>query len=277
VGRKKKDGPPPDEGGPETPEWIVTFSDMISLLVTFFVLLLTFSSLESDDILKIQGAMTGTRGSIVSKLANSMVKAPVDRITKIDPIRGGKDAHSRPPEELPDEIAEHGFAMEEDQIEMDLSSIGDGLEIPFGEPCFFAPGSAELPPELAKRASELADIVSHYPYMVLLEGFTDNAFRPSDEYPDEASLSLARASAVADVMTGTTDLEKIKIQLAGHGSRRAVGDNETALGRRENRRVTVRLLTLPKAYQDHLKSERQRKEADGNAAAEAALTPTEER
>ena len=268
---KKKDGPPPDEGGPAAPEWIVTFSDMISLLLTFFVLLLTFSSLETDDVLKIQGAMTGTRGSIESKLATSMVKMPVDRIIKTDPIRGGKDPHSRPPEELPNEIAKHGFAMAEDQIEIDLSSIGDGLEIPFGEPCFFAPGSAELPPELAKRASELAEVVSHYPYMVLVEGFTDNAFLPSAKYPNEASLSLARAAAVADVMTGTTDLEKIKVQLAGHGSKRAVGDNETALGRRENRRVTVRLLTLPKAYQAHLRSERQRK------AAEAIIPAAEDR
>jgi chemotaxis protein MotB len=269
MGKKKKDGPPPEDGGPETPEWIVTFSDMISLLVTFFVLLLTFSSLESDDVLKIRGAMTGTMGSIVADLADSMVMAPNDRVAKTDPIRGVKDPHSRPPEELPDRIAEHGDRPDEDQIEMDLSSIGDGLEIPFSVECSFAPGSAKLPAALAQHASELAEVISHYPYQVLIEGFTDDAFKPTPTYPDPESLALARASAVADVMTGTTDLQLVKVQLAGLGMKKPIASNETALGRRQNRRVTVRLLSLSKAHQDYLQSERQREAADALTEANA--------
>ncbi len=264
---KKKDGPPPDEGGPETPEWIVTFSDMISLLVTFFVLLLTFSSLESADVIKLKGLTSGSRGSIVTTLASSMISDPVNRMTKTDFSRGLNDPHSRPPEELPDDIAEHGFKKSDDQVEMDLSSIGDGLEIPFGDPCYFSPGSAELPQELAERASELAEVVSHYPYMVLVEGFTDDAFQATKAFPDAESLALARARAVADVMVGTTDLERMKVLVAGPGSERPVASNETAAGRRENRRVSVRLLTLPASYQNYLKSERQRLESEGEPGA----------
>lgn len=273
---KKKDGPPPDEGGPETPEWIVTFSDMISLLVTFFVLLLTFSSLESEDVIKLKGMTTGTKGAIISTLASSMVDDPVNRLTKTDLVNGLNSPHSRPPEELPSDIANQGFKKDEDQIEMDLSSIGDGLEIPFGDPCYFAPGSAELPEELAARASELAEVVSHYPYMVLVEGFTDNAFKPSLAYPDAESLALARARAVADIMVGTTPLERKKVLVAGPGAERPVADNETALGRRKNRRVSVRLLTLPASYMNNLKSEKQRMEAEAKAASDAALELAEE-
>ena len=57
MGKKKQR---PADDGPEVPEWIVTFSDMISLLVTFFVLIMTFSSLEEDDVIKVKGAMMGT-------------------------------------------------------------------------------------------------------------------------------------------------------------------------------------------------------------------------
>lgn len=268
---KQKDGPPPVEGGPQTPEWIVTFSDMISLLVTFFVLLLTFSSLESEDVLKLKGLTSGGSGVVVADLASSMISEPVHRLTKTDLIRGIKDPHSRPPEELPDEIAKHGYERGKDQIEMDLSSIGDGLEIPFGDPCQFAPGSAEVPAELASRASELAEVVSHYPYMVLVEGFTDDAFRATPTYPDAESLALARARAVADIMVGTTELERMKVLIAGPGAERPVASNETAGGRRENRRVSVRLLTLPVSYQNHLKSERQRTEAEAKASNDASL------
>ena len=71
------------DDGPDVPEWIVTFSDMISLLVTFFVLLMTFSSLEEDDVIKVKGAMTGTPGVILDDLSRDMVKAPLDLMAKL--------------------------------------------------------------------------------------------------------------------------------------------------------------------------------------------------
>lgn len=248
----------PEDDGPEVPEWIVTFSDMISLLVTFFVLLMTFSSMEEDDVIKVKGAMMGTPGSFDDILGGDAVKMPIEALDHTDPIRGLKDKHSRPPEELPEDIADFGTKKQDDQIEMDLSAIGDGLSIEFGEPCYFAPGSAEVPPELAQYASELAEVLSHYPYMVLVEGFTDNAFKPTPRYPDAESLALARAVAVADIMTGTTDLEPLKVLINGPATDRPIGDNDTAVGRRLNRRVSVRVLSLSRARQNYLTSERER-------------------
>jgi chemotaxis protein MotB len=268
VGKKKKVRV--DEG-PEVPEWIVTFSDMISLLVTFFVLLMTFSSMEEDDVSKVKGAMRGTPGSFDDILGEDAIKMPVEQLDHTDPIRGLKDKHSRPPEELPDDIADYGTKKQDDQVEMDLSRIGDGLSIEFGEPCYFAPGSAELPPELAQHASELADVLSHYPYMIMVEGFTDNAFKASTRYPDAESLAIARAVAVADVMTGTTDLEPLKILINGPAMERPLGDNETAVGRRLNRRVSIRILSLSRTRSNFLDSERKRLEDEKTKADVKAL------
>ena len=61
---KKKKKRPEDPGPKGAPEWVVTFTDMISLLVTFFVLLMTFSSIEDYDRLRVDGFLTGTRGNI---------------------------------------------------------------------------------------------------------------------------------------------------------------------------------------------------------------------
>lgn len=264
MGKKKKKVRV-DEG-PEVPEWIVTFSDMISLLVTFFVLLMTFSSMEEDDVIKVKGAMMGTPGSFDDILGTDAVKMPIEQLDHTDPIRGLKDKHSRPPEELPEDIADYGTQKQDDQVEMDLSAIGDGLSIEFGEPCYFAPGSAEVPPELAQYAAELADVLSHYPYMVLVEGFTDNAFKATPMYPDAESLAIARAVAVADVMTGTTDLEPLKVLINGPAMERPIGDNETALGRRLNRRVSVRVLSLSRTRENFLASERKRLEDERTKA-----------
>jgi chemotaxis protein MotB len=252
----------PEDDGPEVPEWIVTFSDMISLLVTFFVLLMTFSSLEEDDVIRVKGAMVGTRGLIEDTVGTDMVKPPADLVSKADPIRGLRDRHSRPPEELPDDVAKFGEKQQDDQVEVDLARLGDGLAFGFGPDCHFKPGSAEVPPALAERAAELAGILAYYPYMVLVEGFTDGAFKPSSRYPDAESLALARAAAVADIMTGTSDLQPMKVLVAGPGSERPVASDETPIGRQQNRRVEVRVLTLESSRATYLTAERQRLEAE---------------
>lgn len=264
MAKKKKR---PEDDGPEVPEWIVTFSDMISLLVTFFVLLMTFSSLEEDDVIRVKGAMVGTAGSIDSTIGSDMVKPPVDLMSKTDPIRGLKDPHSRPPEELPDDVAEFGEAKQDDQVEVDLARVGDGLQFGFGPECCFKPGSAEVNSQLAQRASELGEVFSHYPYTILVEGFTDDAFRPTPTYPDAESLALARAAAVADIMVGTTALEPLKVTIAGLGSERPLGDNETVQGRQLNRRVELRVTTLEASRATFINSERQRIEAEKLEAA----------
>ena len=48
-----------EDPGPRVPDWIVTFSDMISLLVTFFILLMTFSSMNVLDAFQVEGRLTG--------------------------------------------------------------------------------------------------------------------------------------------------------------------------------------------------------------------------
>lgn len=269
MAKKKR----PDDDGPETPEWIVTFSDMISLLVTFFVLLMTFSSMESDDVIRIKGAMMGTKGHIDDVLGDVEVRSPVTRMDKTDPIRGLKDVHSRPPEELPEDMAKLGTQKTEDQVEMDLSRIGDGLAIEFGEPCYFEPGSAELPPKLTQFASELGEVLSHYPYMILVEGFCDDAFKATSRYPDAESLALARAVAVADVLCGSGGLERLKVLVDAPVVTEPLGDNSTASGRRLNRRVSVRVLSLTRARETFLDSERQRLEAEDLKTMRASMEP----
>lgn len=249
----------PEADGPEVPEWIVTFTDMISLLVTFFVLIMSFSSMDDDEVISLPGALSGSAGSIEdSPVPGDPVAMPNQRVDKTHATRGIKDAHSRPPEELPEDIAEMGTATAADQIEMDLSSIGDGLSIEFGADCYFSPGSIEVPPTLARNAAELGAVLSAYPFMVMLEGFTDDAFQPTVRFPTAEALGLARAAAVADIMTGVADLEPMKVLLNGPAMDRPIGDNTTATGRRLNRRVSVRILALSKSREAFLSSERKR-------------------
>ena len=69
-----------DEGVPGAPDWVVTFTDMISLLVTFFVLLMTFSSMDDRELLKEASWLDRTESVLQEKEGLSINEAPLENI-----------------------------------------------------------------------------------------------------------------------------------------------------------------------------------------------------
>lgn len=236
--------PDPPAGAPD---WIVTFADMISLLVTFFILLMTFSSLESFDAFTVQGNNTGTPGVITSDGASSSQPPPkVDFMAAKDVTRGAQLPHSRPSEELLADVSNKGAKATDEHTELNLGVLNDGLHIQFDERAAFKPGSVELTDYLLTSIRELAGTLEHYPYTVVFEGHTDNAVKATREYPNEGALATARAEAVAQAALASSRMSPLQIQIAGYGSSRPLVSNQTAEGRRTNRRVEIRIMSLSK-------------------------------
>ncbi len=237
-----------DDGPAGAPEWIVTFADMTSLLVTFFVMLMTFSTMEELELMLIQGVKLIGRGGMSDPEKGPTPYDPssYDIASATNPRDGAPIPHSRPEWELEDaEEDEMGQRRDPDQLELDLRSIADGLQITFPADAGFAPGSAEVTPALRARLVEIAEVLSHYPHLVVVEGFTDDRFQPTPQTPTAEAMALARAAAAADVLLRTA-LAPERLQIAGLGARRFLADNETALNRGLNRRVELRVLaTVP--------------------------------
>jgi len=251
----KKKQQPEDDGPVGAPEWIVTFTDMISLLVTFFVLLMTFSSLEDRDLMKIDSWLNRSSSLLDEKDGSSVQETlEVDQVSSTDLLRGARQPHSRPREELLDNIDEMGRKLTEDHLRLDLSQHLDGLVVEYNEAAAFAPGSVEVTPELEKCLRETAQVLEHYPYMIVVEGTADGAFRPTARFATPEAISCARASAAAAVMLANSNLRPEVIQIAGLGDTAPRGDDDTAEGRRANRRVRVRVLSLSSLRASHLEA-----------------------
>ena len=105
MGSKKKKKSPPPAGPKGAPEWVVTFTDMVSLLVTFFVLMMTFSSLREDELLKMPSWMQKLAGFHEVK-GNSAVSPELDQLTAMDLVRGKPQPHSRPADQLDEDVVE---------------------------------------------------------------------------------------------------------------------------------------------------------------------------
>ncbi len=243
------------------PEWIVTFTDLISLLVTFFVLLMTFSSFDESNhnIMAIKGLDLMHRRAVVeNRQGHSAVDPPEqDLLSAVDPVRGAENPHSRPQRELLENLLEMGQKPAEGYQEVDLSAVSDGLRIAFEDSCCFAPGSDEVGAPLRRKLLELGRTLGAYENLVLVEGFTDSQFQPTPAHPTAEALGLARAAAAARVLLECPELDERQVQVAGLGESPARADNDSALSRARNRRVEVRVLGLSRARAESLARERE--------------------
>jgi chemotaxis protein MotB len=215
-----------EHGGGEG--WLVSYCDMISLLVTFFLMMMTFSTSSKGDITSAGVGMLKGRGGVFPNLTGYPAgDAPPPPILKTiaDAIEGVRAAGG-----LKDGLA--------------LSPEVDGITIQFGEDCSFKPGSAELNPKLRSMLENVGRAVQTYTHLIVVEGHTDDRFKSSAEYPDAEALSAARAVAAAGVLSEVGRVPADLLQLAGRGAERPRRPNDTAVDRVWNRRVEVRLISL---------------------------------
>jgi chemotaxis protein MotB len=115
---------------------------------------------------------------------------------------------------------------------------------------YFESGSAELTREGVDELKTVAQrIREEYPERTIrIEGYTDS--RPiaealEDRYPSNWELSAARAARVARHFRWTHDMDPSRFEVVGFGAEHPVATNETAEGRRKNRRVRIAVLRRP--------------------------------
>lgn len=238
-----------DDGVDGAPPWITTFVDMVSLLVTFFILLFTFSSVHDYDAFTFPKNLIGNRGIQSEKPRTDLTAPEHDVMQSFDLSRGARVPHSRPTHLLLENMEEMGQRLTDAHVEVDANDVGDGLALRFDERASFAPGSAHVNAVLGRALGELGRTMQHYPHTIVVEGHTDTAFQPTALHPTAEALSLARARAAADVMLAASELPPELVQISGLGATRplAASDSEGALARRADRRVEVRILAMDRA------------------------------
>ncbi|MGD2018906.1 MAG: OmpA family protein [Planctomycetota bacterium] len=234
-----------EDGLDGAPMWITTFVDMVSLLVTFFILLYTFSSIRAYDAFTYPKNILATSGLFKGAATDTIIAPADDLMLAMDIHRGSRIRHTRPVEHLRENLEEMGQALSDDDIEVDLRDADDGLRVRFSRSCSFLPGSAKVSRSLARALRELAETAQFYPVTVVIEGHTDDRFVPTPTHPMAADLSLARAASAAEVMIedGGYARDLIAVEAYGTDVPRLEGA-ATASERTINRRVEVRLVTI---------------------------------
>jgi len=225
--------------------WMLTFSDLVTLLLTFFVMLL---SMRQPEVQKLQaafglfakggqGALELTDRSQIPELLRKLAQVSQPRVDELK--QPDQDAARQL--ELPGgEPASLSLAL---QPGVELRRDERGAVITLANDLLFAPGQALLTPQAKAEIAKVAALLRHGTQPVSVEGHSDNApLPPGGAFADNYDLSLARALAVARQLMAGEGVEPNRIRVAALGATRPLAPDDTPEHRAMNRRTEVVVL-----------------------------------
>ena len=221
---------------PGAPAWMLTYGDMMSLLLCFFIMLLAFSTMEQERFKVVSGYIRDAFGTQTERRA----EAPLSGATLFDrPAAMPAEAKARIFEQAHDAL--RGAAPE---LGAEVILEDRGVRIRMSNGPLFRPGSARLEPEAGAPLARIAALVRESGARATVEGHSDNLPVRGAAFPSNWELSAARAGAVVRFLAAH-GLAPARLEAVGHADTRPVGDNATEEGRQRNRRVEILLRAGP--------------------------------
>jgi chemotaxis protein MotB len=218
------------------PDWVVTFGDLMSLLLCFFVLLLSFSEMDQKKYKVVSGSMSNAFG-----------------VQKEDPFFGSpkgqkiiaKDFDQAIISTQMEEIiakpivmeVENNFKEWEDLIQVEVGK--DTVTIRLLGETTFDTGKAEIRKKMIPLLLKIGSILKKYPGDIVVSGHTDNVPLNGGRFNSNLGLSLARSARVAEFLMQHSGIKPDRISTMGFGENKPLGSNDTPEGRQKNRRVEI--------------------------------------
>ena len=232
------------EGRNITAGWLTTFNDLVTLLMVFFVLLFTMSTIDTQKMGEFQYALQSGLGILkAGKKASISVSQsqPIDDMSHIRTQAEGGDTKEE--SELSRKLASAVRKLTEAELGIQVTRNDEGTRLAFEDQVLFDFGKDAINPEgfpfLDKIARALADV----PYPLRVEGHTDNVPIRTKRFPSNWELSIARAVNVVKYFAQVSKLDPRRLSAVGYGESRPVAQNDTPSNRAKNRRVEILLLT----------------------------------
>jgi chemotaxis protein MotB len=235
---------PENEGG-KSAGWLTTFNDLVTLLMVFFVLLFTMSTVDTRKMQDFQYALQSGLGIMETgnKVAVSVKKTqPVDDMSHIMTQAEGernKQGSNQPGGKLVDQIRQSVKA----DLDIQVTHTHQGTRLSFEDQVLFDFGRATINPAGFVFLDKIADVLDKIPYAVRVEGHTDNVPIQTRRFASNWELSVARAVNVVKYFAEVSNIDPKRLSAVGYGESRPVAANDSLSNRAKNRRVEILLLT----------------------------------
>jgi chemotaxis protein MotB len=225
--------------------WLLTYADLITLLMVFFVVMYAMSNVDKKKYETVSASLRQAlhiEGSANSLIADRMGQLQMEAIRPTDQmdlkdVQIQEDAEFKKVVEL---IKNNSTAEEQRSVKFNIDERG--LVISFLDTLLFDVGHADIRPEAYPVLDRLAAAVKDSPRTIRVEGHTDNLPIATIQYPSNWELSAARAIMVTRYFITKHGIDPHRLSATGYGEYRPVVANNGEEDRRKNRRVDIVVL-----------------------------------
>jgi chemotaxis protein MotB len=231
----------PEEGAPE---WLVTFGDLMSLLLTFFVLLLSFSQMDAAKFKELAGSLDQAFGvqrkdPVYGTPKGMKIVARDFDQAFVEQARVGEHEHDAPPLAQVAKQLQTLLGPLQAQGLVELEIQGDFLIMRLLGHATFDSGKSEIRPDMLETLRAIGRIVGETTHDIFVAGHTDNIPTRGGAYKSNLELSTARAASVVDFLVNQRLVAADKIATMGFGEYRPLAPNDSPENRQKNRRVEI--------------------------------------
>lgn len=266
MAKKKKQ----EEAPQGSPAWMATFSDLMNLLLCFFVLLFSMSTVDAEKAEALLASLSGNfsifqaGSSMVGE--DTYVASGADQMVSINDYfteytsDGGQDGFKQnnnideykeqyekekqaQTEKIYEEVSDK---VEQEQLDGQVDIVVDKsnncVRIAISGAILFNSGEAVLKKEALPLMSRVSDILKSYnKHLIRIEGHTDNVPITGSKYKSNMTLSMARAESVFDYLVNKKKVDPTYLEPSGKAEYAPIADNATSEGRAKNRRVEFKI------------------------------------
>lgn len=272
MAKRKQEDPPKG-----SPAWMSTFSDLMNLLLCFFVLLFSMSTVDTEKFEMVVQSLQSTFSILPSGGSTigdgELISSGVSMLEKFDIYFNSSSALPKGDEEPDDSVTNPDTTVTTEEAQETLENAGlteseqmaeqvsrllqsygleNQVDVEFNEyytlinlngALLFNSGEATIREEVLPVMEKIDVILNNYTNnLIEIEGHTDNVPPAAGEqYSDNDILSMYRALNVANYIRDNTTLDPAHIKSSGRGSYVPIADNSTAEGRAKNRRVEIKI------------------------------------
>ncbi len=267
MSRKKK----PEEGGGGSPAWMSTFSDLMNLLLCFFVLLFSMSSIDAEKFEEVAASLQASfsifDGGATSITEGNLISSGVSQLNELNDYYTNMGTNQDENTEMSQESIHAYEEYKEEQMKEESEQLSENLEqqlenqglmstgdvdidfttqyvsMNLNGALLFDSGEANIKDEAATFMSKMGEVLKNYSdYDIQIIGHTDTVpMAGGSKYSDNMELSQGRAYSVFKYLIDNKGMSPTNMECIGRGEYEPIASNDTAEGRAQNRRVEIRI------------------------------------
>lgn len=219
--------------------WLITYADLITLLLAFFIVLYAMNRTEQIKFSLVAQVLAQNfdSSSIVGSSPGPSIVPGNSGTETAQAQQQQLQSLSRLQTKLQQAIDKAGLGNE-----VAVTSNERGVEVSLDATTLFKPGSAVLSSQALSLMQSLGQVLTTVPNDIEVVGYTDSTPIHTGLYPSNWQLSAMRAANVVYQLSRVPRINPARLSLAGFGQYHSVASNSTPVGRAKNRRVNILVL-----------------------------------